>query len=116
MEYILILFSLIFTTAGQWLQKLAANKAVAQPGDSHLLYCILVQRETWWAITSLAIGIVLWLSVLYFMEVSRAFPFLSLGFVLVMLISHFHFKEVITPTRWLGVGFIVAGIVMVSVS
>ena len=116
MEYILILFSLIFTTTGQWLQKIAANKAVVYPGETHLIYRILIQRETWWAITSLAIGIVLWLSVLYFMEVSRAFPFLSLGFVLVMLVSHFHFKEVITRARWIGVGFIVAGIVMVSIS
>lgn len=116
MEYFLILFSLLFITAGQWLQKIAANKAFELGNDVPFLFRIFALRETWWAILSLATGMVLWLCVLYFMEVSRAFPFLSLGFVLVMLVSHFHFNEIISPTRWLGVGCIVAGIVMVSVA
>lgn len=116
MEYILIMVSLGFTSAGQLLQKLAANKAAAGPVKIHFLQRLFLQYETWWAILCLGIGTLLWLSVLYYMEVSKAFPFLSLGFVIIMLISRFFLHEVITIQRWLGVGFITLGIALVSLS
>lgn len=116
MQYLLILLSLCFTTIGQLLQKLAANKAAGLPPRTHFLRRLFLQHETWWAIVCLGVGTLLWLSVLYTMEVSKAFPFLSLGFVLVMLISRFVLKELVSPQRWLGVGFITLGIVMVSLS
>ena len=116
MDYLLILISLLFTTGGQLLQKLAANKAAALPGEVHYLKRIFTQVETWWAIAALGVGTVLWLGVLFRMEVSRAFPFLSLGFVLVMLVSRYRLGEVISLTRWSGVAFIVTGIFLVSLA
>ena len=116
MEYVLIFISLAFTTGGQLLQKLAANKAMTLSPDSHFIRRLFLQAETWWAIVCLGIGTLLWLCVLYYMEVSKAFPFLSLGFVFIMLISRFFLKEVVSGQRWLGVGFIVLGIVLVSMS
>lgn len=114
MEYALIVGSLLFVTTGQLLQKLGANKASALPDRSHFIIRIFSVRETCWAIASLVIGIILWLAVLYFMEVSKAFPFLSAGFILVMLVSHFYLKEIITPVRWLGVLLIVLGIALIA--
>ena len=64
----------------------------------------------------LGLGALMWLFVLYYMDVSKAFPFLSLNFVIIMLISRFFLKEVISAQRWLGVGFITLGIVLVSLS
>ncbi|WP_455207488.1 EamA family transporter [Kaarinaea lacus] len=116
MEYLLILTSLIFTSGGQLLQKLAANKAAALPTQTHFLQRLFIQHETWWAILCLGIGTLLWLSVLYYMEVSKAFPFLSLGYVVIMLVSRFFLKEDVTGQRWLGVGFITLGIALVSLS
>jgi len=116
MAYLLIVVSLVFTSGGQLLQKLAANKASALPAQKHFLQRLFAQPETWWAILCLGIGTLLWLSVLYYMEVSKAFPFLSLGYVIIMLISRFVLKEEISGQRWLGVGFITFGIVLVSLS
>jgi len=113
-EYPLILVSLLFLAAGQLLQKLAAVRAAEQPRDTHFLARVLRRPETMWAIASLATGTVFWLAVLYRMEVSKAFPFLSLGLVLVMLISRYYLRENISPTRWLGVALIALGIVLVS--
>ena len=59
-------------------------------------------------------GTVLWLAVLYQMEVSKAFPFVSLGFVLVMLAARFYLHETVPWFRWLGVALISAGITMVA--
>lgn len=116
MDHILILLSVFFTTGGQLLQKIGATKAAAMPSNVHFLKRIFSQSETWCAITCLAVGTVLWLTVLYSMEVSKAFPFLSIGFVLVILISRYHLNETISKTRWLGLGFICSGIVLISQS
>ena len=116
MEYFLIFTSLAFTSCGQLLQKLAANKAELLSKRIPFVRRLFLQYETWWAIICLGIGTIFWLLVLYYMEVSKAFPFLSLGFVVIMLISRFILDEVITTQRWLGVGFITLGIALVSFS
>ena len=116
MEYILIFISLCFTLGGQLLQKLAADKATIISDSSSFLSRLFRQYETWWAMICLGLGALFWLFVLYYMDVSKAFPFLSLNFVIILLISHFYLKEVISTQRWLGVGFITLGVVLVSLS
>jgi len=116
MEYFLIFASLCFTLGGQLLQKLAADKAEVMSAPSAFLHRLFLQYETWWAIICLGIGTLIWLSVLFYMEVSKAFPFLSLSFVLVLLISRFYLNETVSKQRWLGVAFITMGIALVSLS
>jgi uncharacterized membrane protein len=116
MDYLLILLSVCFTTAGQLLQKIAATKAASKSPKTLFLKRIVNQTETWLAFSCLAIGTVLWLAVLYRMEVSKAFPFLSIGFVLVILVSRYHLNEIISEKRWLGLGLIGSGIVLISLS
>jgi len=98
------------------LQKLAVNKAAAIPSEVNYLKRIFSQVEIWWAIVFLVIGSLLWLVVLFHMEVSKAFPLLSLGFVLVMLVSRYHLGEIISLTRWIGVVLIIIGILLVSMT
>ncbi len=116
MDYLLILLSVLFTTGGQLLQKISATKVAAMPAKAHFLKSVFRQSETWWAVTCLAAGMVLWLVILYRMEVSKAFPFLSIGFVLVILVSRYHLNEAVSVTRWLGVALICSGIVLISLS
>jgi drug/metabolite transporter (DMT)-like permease len=116
MEYLLIFASLCFTLGGQLLQKLAANKAESLSTPPHFLHRLFLQHETWWAIISLGIATLIWLLVLFYMEVSKAFPFLSLSFVVILLISRFFLNETVSKQRWLGVAFITLGIALVSLS
>ncbi len=116
MDHFLILLSLSFTTAGQLLQKIAATKAALMSPEIHFLKRLLIQYETWWAFASLAVGTVLWLVILYCMEVSKAFPFLSIGLVLVILVSRYHLKEIISDKRWIGLGLIGTGVFLISQS
>lgn len=55
-----------------------------------------------------------WLYVLKHVEVSYAYPFISMGFVIVLLISYFLFNENVNAVRIAGVALIVAGIIMVG--
>jgi len=59
-------------------------------------------------------ALVSWLYVLKHVEVSYAYPFISMGFVIVLLLSHFLFNENINAVRIAGVALIVTGIVLVG--
>ena len=113
MTYLLILIALSFLTTGQLLQKLGADRAVRD--DRVGLISRLFRRvEVWWALACMGLGTGTWLLVLYRMDVSKAFPFLSLQFVIVILIARLYFHEIVVGKRWMGVGFIVAGVLMVA--
>jgi len=114
MDYVLIVLALSFLSLSQILQKLAANNASKQQSNLHFLRRIAASKETWWAVISIIVGTLFWLAVLYRMEVSKAFPFLSLGTVLVLLASRYYLRETISPTRWTGVVIIIIGIALLS--
>ena len=57
-----------------------------------------------------------WLYVLKHVDVSYAYPFISMGFVIVLLLSHFLFNETINLYRIAGVASIILGIILVGKS
>ncbi len=114
MDYLFIFLALLFISFSQILQKLAAVNAGRQQSEANFLRRLTTQKETWWAVISLVVGTLFWLLVLSRMEVSKAFPFLSLGFVLVLLASRYYFHETISTARWIGVMVIIIGIVLLS--
>ncbi len=113
MTYLIVLTALSLLTAGQLLQKVGVDRAV-QDGRERPVGRMLRRVEVWWALLCMALGTGTWLLVLYRMEVSKAFPFLSLQFVIVVLLARLYFHETVTAKRWLGVGLIVAGVLMVA--
>ena len=52
----------------------------------------------------------LWLIVLQHLEVSVAYPMLSLNFVLITLAARFIFRENIDRRHWAGVSLIMLGV------
>jgi len=60
------------------------------------------------------LALITWLYVLKHVEVSYAYPFISMGFVVVLLLSYFVFNENINFFRILGVIFIMTGIIIVG--
>lgn len=116
LQYLLIALALVFTTSGQLLQKMATRRVIHEPGQPAFFRQLLSIKETYLAVICLATGMLIWLAVLYHMEVSKATPFLSLGFILVALVSRFQLKEHISASRWLGVILVTIGLWMVSLS
>jgi len=116
MVYLLIALALVFTTTGQLLQKLATARVTQHKGADSFLRQIMLFKETWWAVICLGFGVLTWLVVLYYMDVSKATPFLSLGFILVTLVSRYKLKERVPLDRWLGVVLVTIGLWLVSLS
>jgi undecaprenyl phosphate-alpha-L-ara4N flippase subunit ArnE len=114
--YLLIALALSLTTTGQVLQKVAAGHALARDDSRHFIIRILYVPQTYFAVLSLVAGTLTWLAVLYQMDVSKATPFLSLGFILVTLISRIRLHEKITLRRWIGVLLVTLGLWLVAMT
>jgi multidrug transporter EmrE-like cation transporter len=63
---------------------------------------------------SYGISVVIWLLVLSRVEVSYAYPFLSVGYVVVTLIGYFIFQENLSWIRVVGISVIIVGVILQS--
>ena len=61
-----------------------------------------------------AVSLVVWIMALSRVEVSVAYPMLSIGFALNALLAWWLLGEAVTPARMLGVGVIIVGVWLVA--
>ena len=63
---------------------------------------------------SYVISVAVWLLVLSQVEVSYAYPFLSVGYVVVTLMGYFLFQESVSWMRVTGILIIIVGVILLS--
>lgn len=68
----------------------------------------------WGSAACYILSIALWLVVLSKVDVSYAYPFLSIGYVLSAIAGYFLFSEHITPIRIAGIVVICIGVILIS--
>ncbi len=61
-----------------------------------------------------AVSVVVWILALARVEVSVAYPMLSIGYVVNALAAWLLFAEALTPARMAGIGVIIAGVWLVA--
>jgi drug/metabolite transporter (DMT)-like permease len=111
----LILSIAVFCLAmSQVFQKLGAVARLRDAGSVDAWVAAFRSPQLLAAMAFIVAGTMLWLVVLYRMDLSRAYPFLGVGTILVVTISHFWLHEKVSASRWLGVLLIAAGISMVA--
>lgn len=112
-----ILISVFLGALGQILVKVGAVNLDLNFSPSHLvpsIISILKNLPVMSGIISYGLSFLLWIKVLSKVELSYAYPMVSLGYVLIMIFSYFLFKENITPLRIVGVLFIIVGVILVA--
>ena len=99
---------------GQLLFKAAALRyAAGAPLGERLLS--LVQNVYFLAAIVLYVALtVLWVWILTFTPLSRAYPFVALAFALTPLLAGFVFGEAMTVRLMLGIGLILCGLLLVA--
>lgn len=65
-------------------------------------------------IAAYAVSVVVWIVALSRVEVSIAYPMLSIGYVINAWLAWWLFDEAVSPQRWLGIGVIVLGVALVA--
>jgi drug/metabolite transporter (DMT)-like permease len=111
---LILILSVALLSLSQVLQKLGAQRRLHSAKNARHWVAALLSPELVGAGAAIVVGTALWLYVLYQMDVSRAFPFLSLGSVLVVGVSRLFLGERVSAYRWAGVVLITIGISLVA--
>jgi undecaprenyl phosphate-alpha-L-ara4N flippase subunit ArnE len=106
MNSMMIILASLLSCAGQLCQKQAAQGS----GRRHLVIWLGL------SILMLGLGMLVWLWVLQNVDVSIAYPMLSLNFIFVTLAAHWIWKERISRHHWLGLVLVMSGIMLLGVS
>lgn len=117
MNTILILASVLLNCFAQVLMR----KGMLSNGEigafSKLVSSIpdmLTNIYLWGAMICYVVSIPIWMVVLSKVEVSYAYPFLSIGYILSAVIGYFWLAEHISPIRIVGIFVICIGVVLIS--
>lgn len=113
----LILTSVFLGAIGQVLVKYGAVNLQLNFTLKYLfpsILSILKNAPVMLGIISYGLSFLLWIKVLSKVELSYAYPMVSIGYILIMFFSYFIFKENISFTRLIGVIFIIIGVIFVS--
>lgn len=116
MNILLILLSVLLNCAAQLLIRkgmLIEGEVGIQSMLSHV-GSMLTNLWLWGAMFCYAVSILLWMSVLSKVEVSYAYPFLSVGYVLSAIAGYAFFNENISPIRIVGIVVICIGVILIS--
>jgi multidrug transporter EmrE-like cation transporter len=116
MNIILILLSVLLNCAAQLLIRkgmLVEGEVGMQNMLSHL-GSMITNVWLWGAMICYALSILLWMSVLSKVEVSYAYPFLSVGYVVSAIAGYALFNENLSPVRIAGIIVICIGVILIS--
>lgn len=114
---VLILVSVLLNCAAQLLMRKGMMINGEVGGIQALLSDLpgmLTNLYLWGSMFCYAISIVMWMMVLSKVEVSYAYPFLSIGYVLSAVVGYFLFQENVTPVRVAGIIVICVGVFLIS--
>lgn len=110
--YALLLVSIILGVGGQLLLKQGMLKQPNfQLGD---IFALTHNFHVIGGFGCYGISVLLYFKVLADIDLSVAYPTVSLGYVLVILVSKMFFKEVVSLTRWTAIMIICIGVALVG--
>lgn len=75
---------------------------------------VALQPLIWIGVLCYAVSIVVWIVTLSRVDVSLAYPFLSLGYVVNALAAYYFFGENLSIQRCLAIGFILIGVYLLA--
>ncbi|PAF43962.1 SMR family transporter [Helicobacter sp. 11S02596-1] len=112
----LILFSVALNAFAQ----LFIKKGMVTLGELHLslafIYRGVLNPYLWGGFVCYALSILTWMVVLSKVNVSIAYPFLSVGFILTAFLAYFMFGEPLDTNKMIGIVLICIGLVFLSVA
>jgi multidrug transporter EmrE-like cation transporter len=116
-SFALLMLGVVLNAVAQLMLKAGANHI--GPIDMHLQSLSIVARGFVSApiiggLACYVVSVVVWIIALTRVEVSVAYPMLSVGYVLNAIAAWALFGEALTPMRWTGILVIIAGVYIVA--
>jgi multidrug transporter EmrE-like cation transporter len=118
MSYFYILCTILLTVYGQLVIKWQVLKAGVFPDDGiekvWFLFHLLLNPWVISAFLAALLASVTWMAAMTKLQLSHAYPFMSLAFILIMIFSAILFNEPITTPKIIGVVLVTIGLVIGS--
>jgi len=115
-SFSLILTGVMLNAAAQILMKMGTNAVGHFEFSAANIWPIGWKLATEWhivvALFCYAVSVVVWILALSRVQVSIAYPMLSLGYVAVAFATWWLFGEALTATKLAGIGVIIVGVVI----
>jgi multidrug transporter EmrE-like cation transporter len=108
----LVLAAVLLNTAAQFVLKAGAQKLaqLGSPDWLQLLMAAALSPHILGGLTMYVASFAVWIAVLAKLDVSVAYPMLSLGYVLAAVVAYFWLGEAFTLNKAVGITLVVAGV------
>ena len=118
LSFALVLFGVLLNAAAQLLLKAGTN-AIGQfefsaANLAPIGWKVATQPHILGGLTCYAVSVVVWILALSRVEVSIAYPMLSIGYVVNAVAAYFLFGEAVSVQRLTGIGIIIVGVYVVA--
>lgn len=118
MSYFYVFATVLLTVYGQLIIKWQVIGAGEYPAGGydrlHFLTTLLLNPWVISALLAAVLAALSWMVAMTKLQLSHAYPFVSLSFVLVLLLSWMLFQEPLTWQKVVGVALIVCGVIVSS--
>lgn len=88
------------------------NNISLEKGVLSLLYTVIINPGIFLGLSLYAISVAVWMYVLSKLEVSVAYPLLSIGYVVNLFLAALLFDEPLTTYKFVGIGLIILGVMV----
>jgi len=115
-NYLILFISVLLSVIGQLLMKQGMNQFGSFPITQIASKTIPMILNPWvfTGFVSFGLSSIFWLAVLSRLNLSVAYPMVSLAYVVIAIASVIIFKENVTLVRWIGILVIVFGVFLIS--
>jgi drug/metabolite transporter (DMT)-like permease len=117
MSYVYVAATVLLTVYGQLIVKWQVGDTARLADPSQRAAFLLALLANPWVLSALAAAFaaaLCWMLAMVKLELSHAYPFVSLSFVLVLFLSALFFGELLTWQKVAGVALIVGGVALGS--
>jgi len=116
--FICIITSVFLSALAQITLKLGMTKYKLVAVDAETIiqkiWLIITNFYVWGGLSLYVLGMVVWLAVLIHIDVSKAYPFVGVGFIFTMILAYFILGEQISLIRLIGVIQVIIGVFLIS--
>lgn len=116
MKYCLALISILLGSVAQYFLKVGMSSL---PQDSTILEKVIYifsSANVWIGLICYGASMIFWLYVLSIMELSKAYPLVSLGYVFTLIIGYYILNESVNTWRIVGIIAIMIGVILIMKS
>lgn len=116
-DFLIVLVGVLLNAGAQLLLKAGASASgpiVSVAGLRAAAAGLALHPAILGGLVCYAVSVVVWIVALSRVDVSVAYPMLSIGYIVNALLAYWLFGEAVSAERWLGIAVILVGVALVA--